>query len=119
MREMNFWQRFHPQYWTSKHYVITASLLLAINLFGPKGLVHWVLVNQESARLENEKTRLQDDIDRVKLEIKRFRSSDVAKARAIREQLGFIQPGELSLEILDTPEDATLKGTVGKDARSW
>ena len=98
---MKHLKALHPQYWTSKFYYGVAGVLLAINLFGPKGIIHWVLIRQESERLEATKTQIQSELARTKNEIQQFRKSDVARARAIREELGFLKPGEVSVELLD------------------
>ncbi len=91
----------HPQFWTWRTYAWTAAILLALNLFGPKGFIPWVLMGQELSRLTLEKTRLEQEHDEIRYELARFRKSSVAKARAIRDELGYLKPDEISIEIQD------------------
>ena len=91
--------QLHPSQWTTKFFVIAACVLGALNLLGPNGFVHWVLLRQESLRLSASAQVLQKEIDVTSSEIRNFRRSQVAKERAIREELGYLKSDELSVEI--------------------
>lgn len=88
----------HPQNWTWRHFVGTAAFLAAVNLFGPKGILHGLLVSQEAERLAVNEKDLRLKIAETREETRRFQHSPVAKERAIREELGYLKPDELSFE---------------------
>ncbi|MBS1983358.1 MAG: hypothetical protein JST16_04230 [Bdellovibrionales bacterium] len=90
---------FHPSQWTVKFYLVTAGFLAAMNLMGPNGFVHWVLLKQEARRLEARSHELQAKIVALQNETQHFRASRVAKERTIREELGYLKADELSVEI--------------------
>lgn len=89
----------HPSQWSIKVYAIAAGVLATLNLLGPNGFVHWVLLRQEASRLEVKAAALQSEVDAVRNETRHFKSSRIAKERAIREELGYLKPDEISVEI--------------------
>jgi hypothetical protein len=108
---LNFVQKlgnlFHPNSWGWKYYAAILGLLLALNLFGPKGIIHWVLVEQEVLRLESSKERLNRELSDLQAELNRFENSDIAKIRAIQEDLGYLTNDEISFEFTDAIETET------------
>jgi cell division protein FtsB len=98
------WKKLHPQHWTWKHYAGTAAILAAVNLLGPMGVLHGLLITQETERLEAVEQSLEEEIEGVRDEVRRFQSSQVARERAIREGLGFLKPDEVSFEFLEGRE---------------
>lgn len=94
-------EAFHPEQWTPKFYFWVVAILLALNLFSPKGIVQWVIVKQEGARLESRIGELQNELQVLKNQIRRFEASDRAKIHAIHEELGYLRDDELSLEFTE------------------
>ncbi len=88
--------------WSLKFYLVTGAILLSINLFGPKGIVHWVLLDQEKNRISMAVKALDDDLRASQKEVMEFQKSDIAKERAIREHLGYLKNDEVSVEILSS-----------------
>ncbi len=88
-----------PARWTWRLYLFTAIGLASINLFGPNGLIRWVLLEQERNRTSVIETDLASEAQRLEREIRSFRESRVEQERHIRDVLGWLKPGELSLEI--------------------
>ena len=94
----------NPAHWNFKFYVWVGALLLATNLFGSKGILHWLLMKQELSRLEAQQVDTQKHIDQLKQEMLEFKSSEVVKMRKIREELGFLAKDEQSVEIISNLE---------------
>ncbi len=104
---------WHPENWTLKFYAWTLGLLLALNLFGPKGFIQWVIVKQEAVRLEAKQADLQRELQSIKAQTRRFEISDLAKLRAIREELGYLRDDEVSIEFTEpVPEKLAPKRPV-------
>lgn len=88
-----------PKHWSRRFFYVVAGTLATLNLLGPHGFMHWVLLKQESSRLELKAQALQSEVDAVKSETRRFESSGIARERAVREELGFLKPDEISVEL--------------------
>lgn len=97
-------QQLHPNVWGWKHYAGIFAFFLALNLLGPKGIIHWIIVEQEASRLETRKLALENELVKLKEELKRFETSDIAKIRAIQEDLGYLTDEEVSFEFTDAIE---------------
>ena len=97
-----FKKNLDPHHWGSAFYASVFLGLLAVNLFSPKGILHWILLKQETHRLENKIEAAELELNRLQSEQKHFRSSDVAKLRAIREELGLLKNDEIAIEFTDT-----------------
>ena len=97
-----FKKNLDPHHWGSAFYAGVFLALLAINLFSPKGILHWILLKQETNRLQNKISAAEQELNRLNLEQKHFHSSDVAKLRAIREELGLLKSDEIAIEFTDT-----------------
>ncbi len=96
---MNQWfQQFHPSNWTPKLYWRVGIVLLAANVLGPNGLFHWVQLRQEVDRLTRLEKERQEQYADLKNRITQFRSSPLARERAIREELGYLKESEISVE---------------------
>ncbi len=90
----------HPQNWTWKFYFWVSAILLGLNLLGSRGMVHHIILLQEEVRLKNQAIALQQQIDENQMKVKNFNRFPVARARAIREELGFLLKDEISYEFL-------------------
>jgi len=97
----SFLKKLHPEFWTWRFFLISGLVLLAVNLFGPRGFIHWVLIRQEIARLNDQKNNLLSRIAESQNQMELFQKSDIAKFRAIREELGLLQKDELSVEFVE------------------
>ncbi len=91
---------FDPASWTPSFYLGTALVLLVLNFFGPRGLVGWILSYQDLERLEEKESKLSADILEVQKDIDLFKSSSAVRERALREELGYLQANELSVEFV-------------------
>ena len=96
---MSLKTKLHPSQWGKKFYITVACVLGALNLLGPNGFVHWVILRQESLRLATATEKLRQETRVMSSEIRNFRRSQVAKERAIREELGYLKSDEVSVEI--------------------
>jgi hypothetical protein len=94
----------HPSQWGWKFYIGAIALLLSLNLFGSRGIIHGLIVTQETQRIEKAITSAQNELLHLEKQIDDFKNSDVEKLRAIREELGFLRPNEISIEFIDNSE---------------
>jgi hypothetical protein len=94
---------FDPQSWTWKAYLSIGLFLVGINLFGPRGLLHWSLLHQQNERIRSLNQKTQNDIKKLQEEISNFKRYDYQQQRAIREDLGYLLPQEYSLEFVEAP----------------
>jgi hypothetical protein len=96
---------WHPTRWTPTVYFWILGSLAAVNLFGPKGLLHWLLLRQERTRLERRAQELNVELASIEKEMAHFSGSRSARERAIRAKLGYLKNDEFSIEILDHGHD--------------
>lgn len=88
--------------WGPSFYLSVFLFLLAVNLFSPKGIIHWVLMKQEAERLRAKISLTEHELQAVQTQKINFSSSDTAKLRAIREGLGLLKNDEISIEFTDS-----------------
>jgi hypothetical protein len=93
--------KLDPAHWGLKVYLVTAGVLAAVNLFGPNGVLRWMLLQQEIARTEGARAVVQDDLDRVRRELDSFQKSGVVQQRMVRDALGYLKSDETSVELLE------------------
>ncbi len=93
-------RHFDPMFWTWRHYMAVSVFLLLINALGPKGLVPWALLSNEQGRIAKESDQARDEILKLREDIQRFAASELVQQRMIREDLGYLQSHELSVEFL-------------------
>lgn len=91
---------FRPQQWTLGFYIAVAAALLAVNLFGPRGLLQWVLLEQKKGRLLAEEKNIQNEIQALESDLSEFDRSSHVKQRAIRDILGYLKVEEGSVELI-------------------
>ena len=68
---------------------------LPLQLFGEKGLKQYRRLGRELKELKQRNDRLAEEIQQMRLEVKRLRDDDVALEKAARNDLGMVRPGEL------------------------
>ncbi|NCN27605.1 hypothetical protein GW915_08535 [bacterium] len=90
---------FDPTLWDIRHYLVVVIGLCALNLFGPRGFVHLFYLQKETQRIATQKEAVSQTIAQLEIETKSFKQSKTVRARAIREQLGYLASDELSIEL--------------------
>lgn len=91
---------FSIEKWTYKELLFFLTAFLVLNLLAPRGFVQWVLIQQDIRRVKSELTETKVRITDLEDEIRTFQRSDLIKEQKLRE-LGYLKPGELSLEFVD------------------
>jgi hypothetical protein len=107
----------HPSRWTWQFYLGVAVFLLLINLLGPRGLLQWVLLEQQYSRLLTEESTLKQEVVALNEEIDTFKNSRVAKERAIRDGLGYLRSEEGSVEFIDMSAPGVKSNTIQGQTR--
>ena len=102
-------EQFQPHNWDWKTYVGLGILLLSINLFGPRGLIHWMVVHQQSERLVSLNAESSEKIAALEKGISNFKKYDYEQQKAIREELGYLKKDEWSLEFLEAGPNVPTK----------
>jgi hypothetical protein len=85
---------WHPTRWKLSVYLWILGTLAAVNLFGPKGLLHWLLLRQERTRLDIKSEEVRIDLQSIETEMSHFSTSRTARERAIRAKLGYLKDDE-------------------------
>lgn len=99
--------KLHPEHWTPRTYLWIAIFLVAINLLGPRGLIHFMVIHQEAERLSAELDATQSEKEKAQTAISNFKRSDDYRDALIRERLGYLRKDELLLKFIkaDAPHD--------------
>ena len=77
--------------------VVLISLLFG-GLFAKRGLLDWIRMTRRNAELHNKLEASRVRLASVSDQIKRLRSDRATQEWVVREQLGFVRPGEVVLE---------------------
>ncbi|MEO5667208.1 MAG: septum formation initiator family protein [Bdellovibrionota bacterium] len=93
-------ERFKPENLPWSWVFGILGFLLCLNLFGPKGLLHLVLLEQQDTRLKNEVVQLQEQIDVTREEINSFEHDPLTQKRVLRSRMGYLKPGEFRFEFV-------------------
>jgi cell division protein FtsB len=96
----DFSERFKPENWSWAWVFGILAFFLCLNLFGPKGLLHLVLLEQQNARLRVEVKELEEQIAVTREEIEAFERDPSAQRRVLRSRMGYLKPGELRFEFV-------------------
>lgn len=104
----------HPREWTWTFYLATGLLLVSINLFGPRGLLQWVLVRQQLGRLVSEEEKLNAELIQLKNDLESFKRSRFVKERSIRNVLGYLKKNEGSVEFIEEDQFPNMGGTLSE-----
>lgn len=91
-------RHLHPSQWTWKHGLVAVGTIVALNVVSPMGYVSWLVLENEGKRLAAKEEELGARIARVRSEIRLARSSDRYRQKMIRQELGYLQPNEVSVE---------------------
>jgi hypothetical protein len=97
--------RINPSAWTPKTFLWVAIFLLALNLLGPRGLIHFMVIHQEAERLSTELERTYEEKTKATAAIDDFKSSTHYRESVIRERLGYLRRDELLLKFVGTKEE--------------
>lgn len=92
--------KLNPQAWTPKTYLWIGLFLLALNLLGPRGLIHFMVIHQEAERLSTELAQTQDEKQKAAAAINDFKRSTHYREAVIRERLGYLRRDELLLKFV-------------------
>jgi len=92
--------RIHPEDWSPKTYLWVALFLLALNLLGPRGLIHFMVIHQEAERLSNELAQTLEEKNNAAAAIDDFQRSTHYREAVIRERLGYVRRDELLLKFV-------------------
>jgi cell division protein FtsB len=71
------------------------AVLIAIVIFGSRGLLHLQTLTSEQDELNRRVALLLHDNEQLRERIHRLRTDDRTLERLAREQLGFTRPGEV------------------------
>lgn len=80
------------------------AVLLAINLFGPQGLLHYLKLSQKSAQYEREIQQLENQSEILLEEIFLLSTNKPHQNRIVREQLGVLAPHEYRVDFVGQPD---------------
>ena len=76
-------------------YATGLLVLLALSALDPEGLRKARRNEAEGGRLARENAALEAQVTRLRREVKALRGDPAALERAAREELGYVQPGEV------------------------
>lgn len=76
-----------------------AGALVLVSVADSRGFRKYLQLQEEAKQLEARNARLREENDRFRREIEALRSDPSAVERAAREELGFIKPGEIVLNL--------------------
>ena len=75
--------------------MLAAAAVVAVILFGDRGLWSLLKLHQEKRDLVREVERLRTGIESLRAEYREYGASPAAVERAAREELNLLKPGEL------------------------
>jgi cell division protein FtsB len=102
-KNLRTWEeRLKPENWTWSWIVGILLVLLAINLLGPKGLLHLVLLEQQNTQLQNNIVKLEADIENTQKEIRSFESNADFQQHVLRDRMGYLRSHEYRVEFVAT-----------------
>ncbi|HVI95732.1 MAG TPA: septum formation initiator family protein [Anaeromyxobacter sp.] len=76
-------------------YLATLGVLLALSAADPDGLRKALHHAREAERLAAENASLEQNVVRLRREVKALSGDPAALERAAREELGYVKPGEI------------------------
>lgn len=90
----------NPASWTPKVYLWVGLFLVAVNLLGPRGLIHFIVIHQEAERLSKELEDTKTEKTKATAAINDFKRSSEYRDAVIRERLGYLRRDELLLKFV-------------------
>ena len=100
----DFTERFKPENWSWSWIFGILAFLLCLNLLGPKGLLHLVLLEQQNTRLQTEVAELQEQYDSTAAEIASFEYNASMQRRILRSRMGYLKPDEFRFEFVSNKD---------------
>lgn len=79
--------------------VTAAGLLLAWSTLAEGGFRRYLRLEGELEALRARSAQLRDENTRLTRELEALRESPLMQERAVREELGFVRPGELVIDV--------------------
>ncbi len=93
-------ENLKPENWTWGWVFGILVFFLCLNLFGSKGLLHLVLLEQQNTRLLAEVAELQDKIAIARGEMDAFERDPSMQKRMLRSRMGYLKPDEFRIEFI-------------------
>lgn len=78
---------------------MVAAVLALASVVMPGGFRRYLSLRQEAEILESRNAGMRDESERLMREIEALRGDPRALERAAREELGFVKPGEIILNL--------------------
>jgi len=97
-------EKFKPENWSWSWIFGILAFLVCINLFGPKGLLHLVLLEQQDTRLRTEIAELREQLALTREEIQSFERDPATQRRVLRARMGYLKPEEFRFEFVSARE---------------
>jgi cell division protein FtsB len=89
--------------WLTLMLAVLSTLLALDFALAPLGLRDLFALRAERVRLETVHARLLESNSALKIEVRRLRGDDRYLQRLIREQLGYVRPGDLVYRFAEHP----------------
>jgi cell division protein FtsB len=89
---------------------LAAMVVAALAVFSPQGLAHYRRLSNEAARLHAENEVIRAENQRRRQELEALKANPAYQEKVVREELGFVKPGEKLLIVEGTagvPEGAS------------
>ncbi|NCN41551.1 hypothetical protein GW916_09935 [bacterium] len=98
---------FKPENWRWSWIAGLLCFLLAVNLFGPKGILHYVLLEQQSSHYQSDIDTIKRESLAIQEKIDRIQHSKMEQEVLVREKLGVLKKGEYRVDFVSA-QDETL-----------
>jgi len=103
-KTLSIWEeKLKPENWNWTWILGILLFLLCINLFGPKGLLHLVLLEQQTTRLQDEIVLVEANIATTQKEIRAFENNPSFQQHVLRDRMGYLRSNEYRVEFV-SPE---------------
>ncbi len=93
---------FLKRHWTIA-YLAALGALAALSALDPGGLRKALRLEADAARLEAENRELRHENLRLRREARALAGESAALERAAREELGYVRPGEIVIQLDERP----------------
>jgi cell division protein FtsB len=95
-------EKLRPENWSWSWILGILTLLLAINLLGPKGLLHLILLEQQNAQLRQSISKLNEEIEATQEEIRAFENNADFQQHILRDRMGYLRSHEYRVEFVSS-----------------
>lgn len=86
--------------------ILIVLLMLGFAMFGDRGVLRTIQANRYKAELQQELQVLQEERQRLKIEIKRLHQDKDYLEQLARKKLGMVREGELIYQFENAPKSA-------------